>query len=874
MTARSKTERTNTDIEAFMRREKEKVAKTDASHDRPLGSRNQHYTIKVKNKTRFVDSDDEEEEEEEEQQRDWGEQTEKRYKKTREREAPLATKSKRHTVTTAMDDFFVVDELQQLSRRPVRSPQQQQQRRYDKLYRAEEAEEDVKLARLRIMNRHPLIRFYKLVAGAMQADLEDMFVHEDIEREVNRERRERLDATERAQQVEAIRASIAVREKKYEYLTRSEYTRLVNLRSLVADLVRLTGDYRRTSRDVGFYGLLSLADDYLLVFDTHEPPQQEAGQKRRKRELWRIIERNVDRKTLPRDAVTSYTYDDVQNLATFILLYRLVYDDDSDNNTACSSDEARPTLATYQCKRRDMEATYNEVHKEIEQQLLSRLVPQDRVEKGMRKAGRSDAYRAQIRELIASRRDAVTLNNLTKGDVPITQIHGEELNRRLSDGVTDTQEIIDRIIAYYEEKYDTSTSLVEKYEDAKLEGRATDALYADARKSLAGYFPALLNAYIAMYRNGISELILRILDAYVQPGMYLEPGTESGKQVRVMANTQSVLNVSVIAHVTQSIRVMEEETEREAGPTSTTTTTTTSNVKQERTEDLTTTEVSPVPALLAAVKPRDLIQDPMFMRYYNEGAARVFGTQHDDDDDDERGMVMDEAEEEVDTQYTTQTRFGDLESAVLGDDVKLASLARLFADYVEFVSAYIESLRLQMVRLEEQAERIATRGATTTTDAAAADEESDAQEEADVIERMLRRKRQKHASHAYFSAPLNSGIIEIKDDVEGKVIEAYQLVQEFCTGLQGLPLVAFKSDRALESGLASDFANFIAALFAAANILFPDSYKSKLAYDAIIMRKADMMERLKRYRYTRRYASSTPDAYTILVDNKTRRPPF
>lgn len=861
-----------------MRREKEKVAKTDASHDRPLGSRNQHYTIKVKNKTRFADSDDEEEEEEEEeeqqqrQQQEWGDQTEKRYKKTREREAPPSTKSKRHTVTTAMDDFFVVDELQQLSRRPGRSQQQQRQGRYDKLYRAEEAEEDVKLARLRIMNRHPLIRFYKLVAGAMQADLEDMFVHEDIEREVNRERRERLDATERAQQVEAIRASIAVREKKYEYLTRSEYTRLVNLRSLVADLVRLTGDYRRTSRDVGFYGLLSLADDYLLVFDTHEPPQQEAGQKRRKRELWRIIERNVDRKTLPRDAVTSYAYDDVQNLATFILLYRLVYDDsDSDSDTACSSDEGRPTLATYQCKRSDMEDTYNEVvHKEIEQQLLSRLVPQDRVEKGMRKAGRSDAYRAQIRELIASRRDAVTLNNLTKGDVPITQIHGEELNRLLSDGVTDTQEIIDRIIAYYEAKYDTSTSLVEKYEDAKLEGRATDTLYADARKSLAGSFPALLNAYIAMYRNAISELILRILDAYVQPGVYLEPGIESGKQVRVMANTQSVLNVSVIAHVTQSIQAMEEETEREAGPTSTTTTTTTttttSNVKQERTEDLATAEGSQVPALLAAVKPRDLIQDPMFMRYYNEGVARVFGTQH--DDDDEQGMVMDEAE--VDTQYTTQTRFGDLESAVLGDDVKLASLARLFADYVEFVSAYIESLRLQMVRLEEQAERIATRGATAT----AADEESDAQEEEDVIERMLRRKRQKHASHAYFSAPLNSGIIEIKDDVEGKVVEAYQLAQEFCTGLQGLPLVAFKSDRALESGLASDFANFIAVLFAAANILFPDSYKSKLAYDAIIMRKADMMERLKRYRYTRRYASSTPDAYTILVDNKTRRPPF
>jgi len=153
----------------------------------------------------------------------------------------------------------------------------------------------------------------------------------------------------------------------------------------------------------------------------------------------------------------------------------------------------------------------------------------------------------------------------------------------------------------------------------------------------------------------------------------------------------------------------------------------------------------------------------------------------------------------------------------------------------------------------------------------AASDNDDMDEEESFVERMIRRKREKHASHAYFSDPLRSGIIEINDDVNGKIKEAYFLVQEHCAGLKGLPLDAFKMTRANEVGLASDFANFVGALFADATTLFPDSYKSAKTQDRIKLRKAEMMSRLKKYKYTRRYLGSTPESYQISVKNERER---
>ncbi len=112
--------------------------------------------------------------------------------------------------------------------------------------------------------------------------------------------------------------------------------------------------------------------------------------------------------------------------------------------------------------------------------------------------------------------------------------------------------------------------------------------------------------------------------------------------------------------------------------------------------------------------------------------------------------------------------------------------------------------------------------------------------------------------------------IQLKPGVEDKIDEAYQLMVEHCPNLYGLPLVAVKSKRSIDAGLGGDFARYVAVLFADANLLFPDAYKSKLAHEKIILRKGEMMARLKKYSFTRCHGGAPHDCYSIYKDKVPR----
>lgn len=102
---------------------------------------------------------------------------------------------------------------------------------------------------------------------------------------------------------------------------------------------------------------------------------------------------------------------------------------------------------------------------------------------------------------------------------------------------------------------------------------------------------------------------------------------------------------------------------------------------------------------------------------------------------------------------------------------------------------------------------------------------------------------------------------QVKPNVEDKIDEAYHLILKHCPNLKGLPLYAMKTKKAIASGIAGDFARYVAALFADANLLFPDVYKPTMAHIKVVQRKFDTMNRLKEYSYTRQYGSRARDEY-------------
>ncbi len=103
---------------------------------------------------------------------------------------------------------------------------------------------------------------------------------------------------------------------------------------------------------------------------------------------------------------------------------------------------------------------------------------------------------------------------------------------------------------------------------------------------------------------------------------------------------------------------------------------------------------------------------------------------------------------------------------------------------------------------------------------------------------------------SFVMQPINSGIVKLRPEITTMIRRAYHKVQTYCSGLKGLPLEGFHSPQAYETGLTSDFIEYIAVLSSFNETRFPDNYKSTMQYDSIKMDLHNTMHALKKYSFT------------------------
>jgi hypothetical protein len=104
---------------------------------------------------------------------------------------------------------------------------------------------------------------------------------------------------------------------------------------------------------------------------------------------------------------------------------------------------------------------------------------------------------------------------------------------------------------------------------------------------------------------------------------------------------------------------------------------------------------------------------------------------------------------------------------------------------------------------------------------------------------------------SFVMQPINSGIVKLKPEITTMIRRAYHKVQKYCQGLKGLPLEGFHSPQAYETGLTSDFVEYIAVLSSFNETRFPDTYKSQMQYQSIRLDLHDTMRAMQKYRFTR-----------------------
>lgn len=118
---------------------------------------------------------------------------------------------------------------------------------------------------------------------------------------------------------------------------------------------------------------------------------------------------------------------------------------------------------------------------------------------------------------------------------------------------------------------------------------------------------------------------------------------------------------------------------------------------------------------------------------------------------------------------------------------------------------------------------------------------------------------------SFTAKPENSGFIKLRSEIKYLLDRGYHHVMQYAPNLTGLPLDAFQSDSAYESGLSIDFIDVIATLAASREYTFPDGYRTQQQYKKIQYDKQDVMRRMRQYTYT----YSKCRGYTVQKDLNT-----
>jgi hypothetical protein len=161
----------------------------------------------------------------------------------------------------------------------------------------------------------------------------------------------------------------------------------------------------------------------------------------------------------------------------------------------------------------------------------------------------------------------------------------------------------------------------------------------------------------------------------------------------------------------------------------------------------------------------------------------------------------------------------------------------IFMKYNSYIQFYIDNLSNELNEVEEAIKK-------TKSIILSIAKESRNDLEEDKRNEYIQRK-------SFTSQPINSGIVKLKPFIVTFIDNAYSLVQHYCPRLNGLPLIEI--ERSIDSGLAGEFARFVALLISDNSLLHPDQYKSKMQFDKTALNKPNIMNNLKQYYFTKSF---------------------
>lgn len=104
---------------------------------------------------------------------------------------------------------------------------------------------------------------------------------------------------------------------------------------------------------------------------------------------------------------------------------------------------------------------------------------------------------------------------------------------------------------------------------------------------------------------------------------------------------------------------------------------------------------------------------------------------------------------------------------------------------------------------------------------------------------------------------MNSGVIRLDSTIVQFMSTAYHKIQDDCPSLRGLPLEEYQADHASDSGLESEFANYVASQIAKQKHIYQETYKSQDQRINTKVYDGECFRRLKLYRYSSGYSFET-----------------
>lgn len=707
-----------------------------------------------------------------------------------------------------VDDFFVIDDIK---KRPYPGENSRNHSEYD----VDRNQREERITRLDILSKHPYYRTLKLIAGAMQnTSVEELFDHDDLERELGEQNRALSDRYQSQENVSAKKQALldqmgTLRLEQY-YLKSGDYKQL---EAEVGQLRRELGSYDST-REQGHYGFVQLLEmwgEYDMAIGVNRP-SSDAG---RIRLFLEQYERDYEKLVSISEQLKGYSVERLREMERLALYIR----DDMDLDR--HSHDERTGASFTDSIRHKIAASAESVAPE----------PVSGV-----RIKREDPTPPSLRTLRVKRESFLREDkNLAKvivieDDAPSQPlvIHGSLLDtvqsgmiRMAMDATVRGKEPVtasNKDVSY--------TEFVMDYIEARSKhnfARVVELNSAILPQTIYTIHPPALNKLIAEAREkGRDNLfdktnVMALVQSYYLH-LYLTktPITDIYKQTEPVRRqldasiTESLaINFIVLGDSLELIRLNIDSTLK--------------NIEENHREE------DPLLSSEPQLAPERRIRDEGFREYHDYGR-----------------LPLQQASRLPLVPVVSTLPSLEAENVWGGaGTIVLLERAKLWLDYAAYQRLLSDNREQRLTQLQRNLELLVYDGG------------------------------EGGRRHPRNDPPINSGVVALNSNVLDKIDEAYQLVQRWCPDLERLPRDAFFTASALESGLAGDFARFVAVLDADGSMLHPDQYKSGRMMDKVLVRKGEMMRRLQQYGYRRRPvgAVAQPEDYVIYQKEKRVRGP-